>query len=202
MSDQPIVVDARSQYLQTLKHRLYGEDYFREGINCGLIALGLELETRARMIERVGDIAFEVSVATHVASALRNALDEVGIRDQVLERYDEMVKALATDAHGGAPASSRSSTASYDDEPSPHEAADRQAPGPLDVALDRLAVLDAADASWPMAGGDLTLWAYLAPPGLTIEGYEELSTGVYTPRERSSADQEQPYGDEGKMDEV
>ena len=203
MSELPVVVDARTRYLQR-----YGPT-FASSFHCGMIALGIELETRARIVEGVGSSAFEVSVATHIASTLRDLLSVVGIRDQVDQEYSQQVKDLyaAGDLQSlgmfGHLASSPASSLTDSDASGPvaDDASQHRAPGNLASALDRASRLDAADVSWRAAGSGLSWQVLLSDPELTIEGWEEVESGVYISREQSTADQELPYGDEGRMDE-
>jgi hypothetical protein len=112
MMDEPVVVDARQRYLHEFwaaerrkTHMEMGPSVTRRNISVGMIALGLEIETRARLSERLGDVAFEMSDAKHVASTLRDLLRTVGIADQVRDEYDRQVRSLIAD--DAVPASSQ-----------------------------------------------------------------------------------------------
>lgn len=183
MNDTPIVVDAHQRFLSGY------EPLMDHPLSVGMIALGLVVETHARLAERLGDDAFESRIGSHVASSLRNALDAVGMRDDVLIEYDRQVASIR--ASYGECADELLGTAASEPDgtwPSPPE---HSSPGELQTAVSRARALDAADASWPGAGSDQTNWvALLSEPGLSIEGYEELEPGVYTPRGQNASDQE------------
>lgn len=187
--DEPIVVDAHQRYLAQQRHLSRGEGTER----MGMIAVGLAIETHARIAERFGDDAFDERIGSHIAASLRNALDTVGIRDFVLDEYARQV-ASANATAGGVPeiidslgSDELCASQPYSDDASAPGADEADpahtAPSSPGLAADRAQLLDAADASWLAVGNDPAWLLLLAEPGLTIEGYEETSPGVYRSRE-------------------
>jgi len=207
MSELPVVVDARNRYLQR-----YGPT-FQSSFHCGQVALGLELETRARIVEGVGSSAFEVSVATHIASTLRDLLSVVGIRDDVLDEYERQVRdirtygaddaadSIWTPASGAEPDVSQPDSASSDAPAPALHNDDPQTPSSVETAVTRARLLADADASSLVVDNETSLEAPFSVLELTSEGEVRVSPAERISRERSTFDRELPYGDEGRMDE-
>jgi hypothetical protein len=193
---QPIVADARTRYL---------EEYVNDGgdtfyISVGMIALGLEIETRARMSERLGDALFESSLQEQIASTLRDLLNSVGIADQVHDEYMRQVNRLnpqppKTSTSGPGVSQPRSGASSLADAVARTAASSAGAGRPLSPESSH-----SADGQQE-ADRTTSPWELDEELELPSEGLIEYADGADRSRVRSSDAQELSYGDEGRMDE-
>jgi len=188
--DVPIVIDAHQRYLN--QYPLLG----RKGITVGMLALGLAVETHARIAERLGDDVFEVRIGSHVASSLRNALDVLGIRENVLSIYDDQVKMIRDQpdaAHGALLPDSDDSSVRHDEL--------HHAPAPLTSALDRASLLAEAARAWPGEDSDLSELEPDEERWSTSGGWGLVVPEGDTPRGKSSSGPGRSFGDEGTVGE-
>jgi len=76
----------------------------------GMIALGLELETYARICEDVSGALVDELIKHTVANALRATLQSVGIADEVASCYESLLERQQATSYGGAVVEPRSAS--------------------------------------------------------------------------------------------
>jgi len=93
MLEQPILKDPIMEYRAMLGMREGSDADDRETwFHRGMLAMGLVLETHARMHESVRGIELEDTHNSTVASALRSAVQSAGIANEVESTYDKLIE--------------------------------------------------------------------------------------------------------------
>ena len=159
----------------------------------GMIALGCELETHARLCEDVGGVLLDDSLQSHVASALRATLQAVMIADDVTMTYNQLVKS-ESDSYVER-AYELQDTADAERPVAPPPSASRAVPPRDGLSVDNAASLPAVDRK-------TSLQERLGDFEPTTEQLRAHYGEEHRSHAESIADQELPYGDEGRMDEV